>query len=236
MWHRNKLDLICHKLHLTENDRVLDIGCGWGGFAKFAAERYGCHVTGITISDQQLEYGKTFCEGLPVTLLKSDYRDFDQTGFDKVLVCGMIEHVGHRNYRPLMEVVHRSLRDGGHFLLHTIGRHSSGTSTDPWITKYIFPNSMLPSARQLTTEAQGLFALDDWHNFGSSYDPTLMAWHKNFVDNWESIREGYDDRFYRMFTYYLLSCAAVFRVNKKVLWQLVLTKRRGAVAGYQSVR
>ncbi|MEE3263991.1 MAG: class I SAM-dependent methyltransferase, partial [Candidatus Latescibacterota bacterium] len=80
------------------------------------------------------------------------------------------------------------------------------------------PNSMLPSARQLTTEAQGLFALDDWHNFGSSYDPTLMAWHKNFVDNWESIREGYDDRFYRMFTYYLLSCAAVFRVNKKVLW------------------
>ena len=232
----NKLDLICRKLHLTENDRVLDIGCGWGGFAKFAAERYGCHVTGITISDQQLEYGKTFCEGLPVTLLKSDYRDFDQTGFDKVLVCGMIEHVGHRNYRPLMEVVHRSLRDGGHFLLHTIGRHSSGTSTDPWITKYIFPNSMLPSARQLTTEAQGLFALDNWHNFGSSYDPTLMAWHKNFVDNWESIREGYDDRFCRMFTYYLLSCAAVFRVNKKVLWQLVLTKRRGAVAGYQSVR
>ncbi len=231
-----KLDLICRKLQLSANDRVLDIGCGWGGFAKFAAEHYKCHVTGITISDQQLEYGKRFCEGLPVSLLKCDYRDFDQTGFDKVLVCGMIEHVGHKNYRPLMEVAHGCLADGGQFLLHTIGRHSSGSSTDPWINKYIFPNSMLPSARQLTTAAEGLYALDDWHNFGSSYDHTLMAWHSNFVKNWDTIQEEYDDRFFRMFTYYLLSCAAIFRVNKKVLWQIVLSKRRGAKAGYQSVR
>lgn len=233
---KNKLDLICRKLHLSADDRVLDIGCGWGGFAKFAAEHYHCHVTGITISDQQLEYAKVLCKELPVTILKSDYRDFTQTGFDRVLVCGMIEHVGYRNYRSLMEVVHNCLRDGGLFLLHTIGRHSSGTNTDPWMRKYIFPNSMLPSARQIATAAEKLFALNDWHNFGSYYDPTLMAWHRNFVNNWETIREEYDDRFFRMWTYYLLSCAALFRSNKKVLWQVAFAKRPGAVAGYQSVR
>jgi len=232
----NKLDLICRKLMLTPQDRVLDIGCGWGGFAKFAAERYGCRVTGITISDQQLEYARQFCQGLPVTIVKSDYRDFAETGFDKVLVCGMIEHVGYRNYRRLMQVVHNSLKDDGLFLLHTIGRHTSGTSSDPWLAKYIFPNSMVPSARQLTVAAERLFVLNDWHSFGTHYDPTLMAWHRNFVDNWESIRHEYDDRFYRMWIYYLRMCAGAFRCNKKQLWQIVLAKKRGAVAGYQSVR
>lgn len=231
-----KLDLICRKLHLTANDRVLDIGCGWGGFSKFAADHYGCHVTGITISDQQLQYARSYCGDLPVEIIKSDYRDFDQTDFDKVLVCGMIEHVGHRNYRPLMEVVHRCLKDGGLFLLHTIGRHSSGTSTDPWMNKYIFPNSMLPSSQQITTAAEKLFTLEDWHNFGAYYDPTLMAWDANFVRNWETISDEYDDRFYRMMRYYLLSCAGLFRVNKKALWQTVFAKRRGSVAGYQSAR
>ena len=232
----NKLDLICRKLMLSPHDKVLDIGCGWGGFAKFAAERYGCQITGITISDQQQEYARQFCQGLPVTIVKSDYRDFDGTGFDKVLVCGMIEHVGYRNYRNLMQVVHDSLKDDGLFLLHTIGRHTSGTSSDPWLSKYIFPNSMVPSARQLTTAAERLFVLDDWHSFGAYYDPTLMAWHRNFAANWESIRSEYDDRFYRMWTYYLRMCAGIFRCNKKQLWQVVFAKKRGAVAGYQSVR
>ena len=232
----NKLDLICRKLMLSPQDKVLDIGCGWGGFARFAAQRYGCHVTGITISDRQMEYARQFCLGLPVTIVKSDYRDFDGTGFDKALVCGMIEHVGYRNYRHLMQVVHDRLVDDGLFLLHTIGRHTSGTAGDPWFTKYIFPNSMMPSAGQLTTAAERLFVLNDWHSFGAYYDPTLMAWHRNFVNNWESIRHEYDDRFYRMWVYYLLICAGLFRSNKKQLWQILLAKKRGAVAGYQSVR
>jgi len=232
----NKLDLICRKLMLSPQDKVLDIGCGWGGFARFATERYGCHVTGITLSGRQAEYARQFCRGLPVTVVKSDYRDFDGTGFDKVLVCGMIEHVGYRNYRSLMQVVHDSLTDGGMLLLHTIGRHTSGTASDPWLTRYIFPNSMVPSARQLTTAAEGLFALNDWHSFGAHYDPTLMAWRRNFVNNWESIRHEYDDRFYRMWIYYLSMCAGAFRCNRKQLWQIVLAKRRGAVIGYQSVR
>lgn len=232
----NKLDLICRKLQLKEGEKVLDIGSGWGGFAKFAAERYGAHVTGITISDRQIEYARQFCDGLPVTFIKSDYRDFAQDGFDKVLVCGMIEHVGYKNYRNLFEVVHRSLRDGGLFLLHTIGRHRSGSNTDAWMHKYIFPNAMMPSPVQLTTAAERLFALNDWHSFGAYYDPTLMAWHRNFVGNWDDLKEQYDDRFFRMWTYYLLMCAGTFRSNKKQLWQIVFAKRRGALAGYQSVR
>ena len=232
----NKLDLICRKLQLSKDDKVLDIGCGWGGFAKFAAEHYGCQVTGVTISENQLAYAQDFCAGLPVTFVKSDYRDFSGSGFDKVLVCGMIEHVGYKNYRSLFEVAHRSLRDGGLFLLHTIGRHSSGSNTDPWMHKYIFPNAMMPSAKQLTTAAERLFTLNDWHSFGAYYDPTLMAWHENFVRAWPELSEEYDERFYRMWCYYLLSCAGVFRSNKKQLWQVVFAKRRGARAGYQSVR
>ena len=232
-----KLDLICRKLMLASGDRVLDIGCGWGGFAKFAAERYGCHVTGISISDKQLEYATDFCAGLPVTFIKSDYRVFSQpASFDKALVCGMIEHVGYKNYRSLMQVVCDSLTNGGLFLLHTIGRHASGTNTDAWLHKYIFPNAMMPSARQIATAAERLFTLNDWHSFGAYYDPTLMAWQRNFERNWDSIADEYDERFYRMWNYYLLSCAGIFRSNKKQLWQVVLAKRRGAVAGYQSIR
>ena len=230
-----KLDLICRKLMLKPEDRVLDIGCGWGGFAKFAAERYGCHVTGITIAEEQLQYARKFCAGLPVDIVKSDYRDH-RGSYDKVMVCGMIEAVGHKNYRTFMEVVHRNLKDGGLFLLHTIGRHRAGNSTDPWIDKYIFRNGMVPSATQLTAAAERLFALNDWHSFGSYYDLTLMAWQRNFARNWDQLKEQYDERFYRMWDYYLLSCAGSFRANKKQLWQLVFAKRRGAQAGYQSVR
>jgi len=233
---QNKLDLICRKLMLSPQDKVLDIGCGWGGFARFAAERYGCHVTGITISDRQLEYARQFCQGLPVSIVKSDYRDFTRTGFDKVLVCGMIEHVGYKNYRRLMQVVCDCLVDDGLFLLHTIARHTSGTAGDPWFAKYIFPNSMVPSAQQLTAAAERLFVLNDWHSMGAHYDPTLMAWHRNFTANWDSISHEYDDRFFRMWSYYLLICAGLFRCNKKQLWQIVFAKKKGAVAGYQSVR
>lgn len=232
----NKLDLICRKLQLREGDKVLDIGCGWGGFAKFAAECYGAHVTGMTISDKQLAYAQDLCSGLPVNFVKSDYRDFTGPDFDKVLVCGMIEHVGYKNYRNLFEVAHRSLKDGGLFLLHTIGRHRSGSNTDAWMHKYIFPNAMMPAPKQLTTAAEQLFALNDWHSFGTYYDNTLMAWNENFVDNWSDLSEEYDDRFFRMWTYYLQMCAGTFRSNKKQLWQIVFAKRRGAVAGYESVR
>lgn len=131
-----KLDLICRKLQIKQGDRVLDIGCGWGGFVKFASEKYGCQATGISLSDEQIKYAKEYCQGLPVEIIKSDYRNF-KGKFDKILVCGMIEHVGYKNYRKFMEIVNSLLKDDGLFLLHTIGGNKSLTSTEAWMDKYI---------------------------------------------------------------------------------------------------
>lgn len=229
-----KLDLICRKLMLSPDDTVLDIGCGWGGFARFAAEKYGCRVTGITISDEQLNYSREFCRGLPVSIVKSDYRDFKGT-FDRVLVCGMIEHVGYKNHRKLMEVACNCLKERGLFLLQTIGSNISTRMADPWINKYIFPNGLIPSARQIVASAEGLFNLEDWHFMGSNYDRTLMAWFGNFINNWDRIKSSFDERFFRIWEYYFLSCAASFRAGVNDLWQIVFSKN-GIVQDYACVR
>jgi cyclopropane-fatty-acyl-phospholipid synthase len=229
-----KLDLICRKLELAPGMRVLDIGCGWGSFAKYAAEKYGAEVTGITVSKEQAELGSELCGGLPVELRVQDYRDVDEK-FDHIVSVGMFEHVGYKNYRAYMKTVHRCLNDDGLFLLHTIGRNSSITYMDPWINKYIFPNSMLPSIKQIADAIEGLFVMEDWHNFSISYDRTLMAWYENFENNWDRIKSRYDERFYRMWKYYLLSCAGVFRARENQLWQVVLSKK-GVSGGHNPVR
>ncbi len=229
-----KLDLICRKLQLSHKDRVLDIGCGWGGFARFAAENYGCRVVGITISDEQAKYAKNYTKGLPVEIRKQDYRDLNEK-FDKILICGMMEHVGYKNYRKLMEIVHKCLKDDGLFLLHTIGSHESTKHTNPWTHKYIFPNSMLPSIKQIGEAIEDFFVMEDWHNFGADYDKTLMVWHKNFNKNWKKIKSKYNKRFFRMWNYYLLSSAGSFRARNISLWQIVLSKN-GIINGYKSVR
>lgn len=229
-----KLDLICRKIGLKQGMTVLDIGCGWGSFAKFAAEKYKAKVTGLTISKEQASLARVICKGLPVKILLKDYRKM-KTKFDRIISIGMFEHVGYKNYRTYMKVVHRCLKDDGIFLLHTIGGNRSVHSTDPWISKYIFPNSMLPSARQITKSAEGLFVLEDWHSFGEQYDTTLMAWHANFTRNWNKIKDKYDERFYRMWTYYLLACAGSFRSRKNQLWQIVFSKN-GIREGYRSIR
>ena len=225
-----KLDLICRKIGLQPGMKVLDVGCGWGGFAKYAAVRYGAAVYGITVSREQAHFATDFCKGLDVHIALRDYRDLRET-FDRIVSIGMFEHVGYRNYRTFMQVMHRCLADEGVFLLHTIGGNTSVRSTDPWIRTYIFPNSMLPSAEQIVSASQGLFVLEDWHSFGSHYDPTLMAWHRNVNRNWERLRDSYDDRFYRMWTYYLLSCAGSFRSRRNQLWQIVFSKH-GIPGGY----
>ena len=229
-----KLELICKKLDLKKEDKVLDIGCGWGGFVRYAAETIGCHVTGISISNEQLKYARDFTKKLPVSLHHMDYRDLKQK-FDKILVCGMIEHVGVKNYRKLMEVIHQSLNQSGRFLLQTIGSNTSIRSTDPWISKYIFPNSLLPSANQITKATEGLFVMEDWQNFGTYYDKTLMSWHNNFDANWQNIKSKYDDRFYRMWKYYLLSSAGSFRARDNQLWQIVYSPK-GQPGVYQYLR
>ena len=226
-----KLDLICLKLLLQPGMTVLDIGCGWGGFAKWAAAKYGVRVHGVTVSREQVKFAKEHCRGLDVNIEFQDYRELRQS-FDRIVSIGMFEHVGCRNYRTFMKVVHRCLKPDGLFLLHTIAGNSSVHTGDPWISKYIFPNSMLPSAKQISTACEKLLVLEDWHSFGQFYDPTLMAWHRNFTRNWDSIKDMYDQRFYRMWTYYLLSCAGSFRSRMNQIWQIVFSKN-GVKGGYQ---
>lgn len=229
-----KLDLVCRKLRLKPGQKILDIGCGWGGLAKFAAENYRVSVVGVTVSKQQLALGKELCCGLPVQLQFKDYRDIDGE-YDHIVSIGMFEHVGYKNYRTYMQVAHDRLKEGGLFLLHSIGKNCSYKNMDPWFAKYIFPNSLIPSAAQIARAIENLFVIEDWHNFGADYDKTLLAWFQNFEDHWDVLQHTYDDRFYRMWKYYLLSSAAAFRARKNNLWQIVLSKK-GLPGGYESVR
>ena len=168
------------------------------------------------------------------TIELKDYQDL-QERFDRIVSIGMFEHVGLPNYRKYMESVLGCLNSDGLFLLHTIGGNTSTNTTDPWIEKYIFPNSMLPSASQISAAAEGLFVMEDWHSFGHYYDRTLMAWNKNLKDNWDQLKSVYDESFYRMWSYYLLSCAGAFRSRRNHLWQIVFSKKERE-GGYEAIR
>ncbi|HHF7375811.1 cyclopropane fatty acyl phospholipid synthase [Legionella bozemanae] len=227
----NKLELSCQKLKLEPGMHVLDIGCGFGAFAKYAAEHYGVSVVGITISREQFDYAKQNCSGLPIEIRFQDYRDLHEQ-FDCVVSLGMFEHVGYRNYRTYMQKVRDCLKGNGLFLLHTIGGNETTKAADPWINKYIFPNGMIPSMEQISHASEGLFVMENWANFGAYYDHTLMAWNEHFEQNWEHLKNQYDQRFYRMWRYYLLACAGTFRARTNQLWQIVFSKN-GIPGGYQ---
>ncbi|BCX89691.1 cyclopropane-fatty-acyl-phospholipid synthase [Methylomarinovum tepidoasis] len=217
-----KLELICRKLDLQPGMRVLDIGCGWAGAARYMAERYGVEVHGVTVSRQQARYARDLCRDLPVTIELKDYREI-RGHFDAGFSIGMFEHVGYKNYATYMEVVRRCLPPDGLFVLHTIGGNFTETHGNPWVTRYIFPNSMLPSIRQLGAAFEGRLIVEDWQNFGPDYDRTLMAWYVNFERAWPELRPRYGDRFYRMWRFYLLSFAGAFRARYLQLWQIVLS-------------
>lgn len=223
-----KLDLICRKLQLEPGMRVLDIGCGWGSFMAYAAEHYGVECVGITISREQVAWASKHYPDLPLEFRLQDYREVNDT-FDRIVSVGMFEHVGDKNYRTFMDVAHRCLVDGGLFLLHTIGKNERKPYTDPWIDRYIFPNGELPSVGQIGDAVDNLFVVEDVHNFGADYDRTLMAWYENFEENWPRFAKQLGPRFYRMWRYYLLSCAGIFRARDIQLWQWVLSK--GGVSG-----
>ncbi len=218
----HKLDLVCRKLELKPGMRVLDIGCGWGGAAKFAAERYGVEVVGITISAEQVERGNNVCSGLPVEIRMQDYKTLNEP-FDRIYSLGMFEHVGFKNYRQYFEIVNRCLADDGLFLLHTIGFKRSSVKVDPWIEKYIFPNSICPSIKLIGNAIEDLFVVEDWQNFRNDYDRTLLAWHKNINAHWQEL-PVYDEQFRRMWNYYLMAAAGSFRAGNNQLWQIVMSK------------
>lgn len=226
-----KLDLICRKLDLRPGMRLLDIGCGWGSLMGFAAEHYGVSCVGVTISKEQAALAGERYRGLPVEFRLQDYRTLNET-FDRIASVGMFEHVGRKNHRVYMETAQRCLADDGLFLLHTIGKNQTESTPDPWIDKYIFPNGDLPSIGQIGEACGGLFVTEDLHNFGADYDTTLMAWYANVQAAWPRFQERLGERFHRMWSYYLLSCAGAFRARDIQLWQWVLSKQ-GVIGGYQ---
>lgn len=229
-----KLDLVCRKLGLRPGMRVLDIGCGWGGAAQFAAERYGVEVTGVTVSRNQATTARERCRNLPVDIRFDDYRSLSGR-FDRIYSLGMFEHVGQRNYRAYLAKVRELLAPGGLFLLHTIGNRVTQKANDPWIEKYIFPNSYVPSRVQIDTAAEGLWVTEDWHDFGVDYDRTLLAWSDNFERGWPDLAAGYGERFHRMWHYWLMVSAAAFRARHLQLWQIVMSPD-GIPGGYREVR
>ncbi|MDN5923638.1 MAG: cyclopropane fatty acyl phospholipid synthase [Xanthomonadales bacterium] len=229
-----KLDLVCRKLQLKPGMRVLDIGCGWGEALKYAAEHYGFEGVCISVSKEQAAYATELCADLPVEIRLQDYRELDEP-FDAVFSIGMFEHVGGKNYRAYFETVKRCLKDDGLSVLHCIGCNGEPARPDPWIEKYIFPNSMIPAATQVTQAMAGLFVMEDWHNFGADYDRTLSAWRANFDAAWPQLSAQYDERFRRMWIFYLGCSAAVFRVRHDQLWQITFSSH-GVPGGYRVPR
>lgn len=237
----HKMDLICKKIGLKAGQRILDVGSGWGGFAKFAAEKYGVMVVGVTVSKEQAEYSRNVVAGLPVEIRLQDWRELSGEKFDHIISIGMFEHVGPHNYRAFMQKMSELLQDDGLFLLHTIGHSKTVRSVERWFHKYIFPNGHLPSVAQIGVSIDRqwfempLFIVEDWHNFGIDYDKTLTQWFKNFDAAWPELKKDYDDRFYLMWKYYLQVSAGMFRARYLQVWQIVLSKK-GVEGGYVSIR
>jgi len=218
-----KLDLICRKLQLKKGMTLLDIGCGWGGFAEYAAREYGVRVTGISPAGEQVKLARERTKDLPVTILQQDYREVTGS-FDRIVSIGMLEHVGSKYYKTFFDKCHELLNDGGLMLHHTIGSNTSTRFTSIWIDKYIFPGGVIPSLTQISKATEGKLIIEDVHNFGPDYDKTLMAWYDNFVKHYPEIKDHYDERFYRMWSFYLLSCAGAFRARQLQLYQIVMRK------------
>ena len=216
----DKMDLIGRKLKLSKGMKVLDIGCGWGGLAEYLVRNFGVEVVGLTISKEQQALASERTKGLPVEILLQDYREL--TGeYDRIVSVGMFEHVGQKNYAEYFKKVHKLLKPTGYFLLHTIGTEVMAKTTDGFIQKYVFPNGKIPNRKEINDASIGLIKLEDWHNFGPDYDKTLMCWLERFEAAWPQLKSNYDERFYRMWRYYLNCCAGYFRSREGQLWQLV---------------
>lgn len=237
----DKHELICRKLGLKKGMTVLDVGCGWGGLAIYMAKNYGCEVVCFTPAHEQIAYIKEHSKGLKITPILTTWQDYSltsgkKTKFDRIAAIGVMEHVGPKNYEVFNTKMRSLLKDDGLYMLHTIGSNKSIRSIDPWIDTYIFPGGVLPSIKQLANASEGKFVMEDWHNMGANYDPTLMSWYKNFTKSYPKLdHKKYDERFRRMWEFYLLACAGQFRARNIQLWQVIYSPK-GVVGGYKSVR
>jgi cyclopropane-fatty-acyl-phospholipid synthase len=219
----HKLALVAKKIGLRDGMRVLDLGCGWGGFSAYCAER-GARVTSYTVSEEQVRWIKDKYGHLPIDIHLEDYRKASGQ-YDAVVSIGLMEHVGPKNYRAYMELAERCLAPGGVAFVHTIASNKPRAHIDPWFDKYIFPNAVLPTLAQLITAMEGIFVPEDVHNIGEDYDRTLLAWWERFDAAWPELRAKYGEPFYRMWKFYLLASAGAFRSRSQHLFQLVMTRR-----------
>ena len=218
----HKLNLIARKLRFEPGMKVLDIGCGWGGSIHYFAERYGITGVAVTLSPDQLDAARELCADLPVEIRLQDYREVDEK-FDSSYSIDMLGHVGRKNYRSYMENVKRNLHPGGLHLVQTAGSDNSTVKADPWVNRYIFPGGHIPSPKQIIDAAEGVLVLEDWHSFTQDYDRTFMCWYDNLSEAWENLSKDFDERLFRMWRYYLLSFAGVFRSSVSQLWQIVFS-------------
>jgi cyclopropane-fatty-acyl-phospholipid synthase len=202
--------------------RVLDIGCGWGSFARFAAEKYGVEVVGITLSQQRLELARTVCSGLPVELRLEDYRNL-RGSFDAVVSLGMFEHVGSKNYRTFFGVTRHAVRDAGRFFLATIGSNRSVRATDPWIERYIFPKLSSPIDSSNRSSCRRFVCGGGIAELGSGLRSDIDGVVSQFRSQLYRLKEKYGERFHRMWRYYLLASAGSFRSRRLQVWQILLS-------------
>ncbi len=212
---------------------VLDIGCGWGGMALTLAREYGAYVTGITLSEEQLHEARAraAAEGLEdrVTFELMDYRAVDET-FDRIVSVGMFEHVGVANYPAYFNIIKKCLAPGGIAVLHSIGRFGGGAITNSWIEKYIFPGGYSPALSEVTPviEKTGLL-MTDIEILRLHYAKTLAHWRRRFAANRDAIADLYDERFCRMFEFYLSASELAFRMNDHMNFQIQLTHDQEAI-------
>ena len=224
----NKINHIIKKLNLKPNQKVLDIGSGWGSLAIEIAKKTQCQVLGITLSESQYEYSKKKAKqmnmGNQVEFRLCDYREVKEK-FDRIVSVGMFEHVGRKFYKTFFNKIHAILSENGIALLHTIGSVNPPRQPQPWITRYIFPGGYTPSLSQVTVpvEKSGLI-LTDLEILRMHYSHTLRHWKERFIKNKDKAIKMFDERFFRMWEFYLTSCETAFRWGDQVVFQLQLTK------------
>ena len=226
---KNKINHIIKKLNIKENSKVLDIGSGWGHLSMEIAKQAKCQVTGVTLSENQFKYSSAKAKelnlGNQVQFKLMDYREFKEK-YDRIVSVGMFEHVGRKFYKTFFNKIFEIMKDDGIALLHTIGSVNSPRDPQPWITKYIFPGGYSPSLSEVASpiEKSGLI-LSDMEVLRMHYAHTLRNWKERFTQNKDKVLKMFDERFFRMFEFYLSSCEMAFRHGDQVVYQLQLTKK-----------
>ena len=229
----NKIDHIIKKLNLKPNQRVLDIGSGWGSLAIEIAKKTQCEVVGITLSENQLKYSKKKAKEMnlenQVQFKLTDYREINEK-FDRVVSVGMFEHVGRKFYNKYFKQVSNFLKDDGIALIHTIGSVNPPRDPHPWITKYIFPGGYTPSLSEISSpiEKSGLI-ISDLEILRMHYAHTLRHWKERFLNEKEKVLEKFDEKFFRMWEFYLTASQMAFKWGDQVVFQFQLTKKKDTI-------